>query len=747
MNGVQEQARINEHRLRKRYSVLLFFFIVCFFVLIVRLFVLQIIKHEEYLGKARDNIESETALRADRGIIYDRNMVPLAINVTKWRIYISPRDITNEAEAELVARGMSEILGLDYESLLAGAMNRTVRDKTVKNKASEDEKNRVLDYIVENGLSHCVHTEADSARYYPYGSLAASVIGFVGTDGGLLGVESYYDAYLKGQDGKYITYKNASGETLPNSADTFIKATNGSDIVLTIDVTLQSLLEAQLKQTYIDSKAQNKVTGIALDPTTGEVLAMATYPSFDLNDPYTLNEYYEAKLTATGYVKGTDEYRKAKNNYLYEMWNNKAVSTLYEPGSTFKIITTSVALEEKVTTLNEGFFCSGALKIDGYGSPIKCHKRQGHGSLTFSEALQKSCNPTMIKLAQRIGSTRYMQYFKAFGYTGKTGIDMPGEALGIFHTEENFNNVELSVYSFGQTFKTTAIQQISAVSAVANGGEMLTPYVVKEIRDANGGIVYSNSVKSKGSVISSHVCETISDILIGGVSGDGGAKNAGVAGYNIAAKTGTSQKRDIRDENLYVGSCVAYATYEQASISAIIVVDEPMCANYYGSTVAAPYISAFLSGALPYLGIEPSFTEEEEARRNVSVGDYAGLNVSEAKKQITALGISVTVIGNGENVVAQTPRASTRISKEGGRVILYTDGQSAPTVKVPKVVGLTATEAIKILIDMGFNVRLDGATDYGKGVGATVISQSYSGEERDVGSVITLVLRYLDARE
>ncbi len=744
---MQGEARINEHRLRKRYAVLLFFFAVCFFALIVRLFVLQVIKHNEYLGKARDNIESETTLRADRGIIYDRNMVPLAINVTKWRIYISPRDIKDETEAEKVARGMSEILGLDYESLLAGAMNRTVRDKTVKNKASEEEKNKVLDYVIENGLSHCIHTEADSARYYPYGSLASSIIGFVGTDGGLLGVESYYDAYLKGQDGKYITYKNASGESLPNSADTFIKATNGSDIVLTIDITLQALLEAQLRQTYIDSKAQNKVTGIALDPTTGQVLAMATYPTFDLNDPYTLNEYYEAKLAATGYVKGTDEYKKCKNNYLYEMWNNKAVSTLYEPGSTFKIITTSVALEENVSTVNEGFHCAGALKIDGYGSPIKCHKRQGHGSLNFAQALQKSCNPTMIKLAQRIGSTKYMQYFRAFGYTGKTGIDMPGEALGIFHAEENFNNVELSVYSFGQTFKTTALQQITAVSSVANGGELLTPYVVKEIRDTVGSVVYSNTVKNKGRIISAEVCRTISDILIEGVSGDGGAKNAGVAGYNIAAKTGTSQKRDIRDQNLYVGSCVAYATYEQASISAIIVVDEPMCANYYGSTVAAPYVSAFLSGALPYLGIEPSFTEEEEARLSVTVGDYTNMSVSEAKKQITALGISVTVIGNGEAVLSQTPRANMKISKEGGRVILYTGGEIKATAAVPNVVGLTATEAIKILLDLGFNVRLDGATDYDKGVGATVIAQDGVGEERDVGSVITLQLRYLDARE
>ena len=743
---MQAEARINGHRLKKRYTVLLVFFALCFLVLIVRLFVLQVIKHEEYLGKARDNIESETALRAERGIIYDRNMIPLAVNVTKWRIYISPRDIKDENEAKAVARGLSEILGVNYESLLAGAMNRTTRDRTVKNKADENEKNKVLEFVNENNLTHCIHTEADTARYYPYGSLAASVIGFVGTDGGLLGIESYYDAYLKGENGKYITYKNASGESLEGSHDTYIKATDGADIILAIDITLQSLLEAQLKETYIDSKSANKVTGIALDPETGEILAMATYPSFDLNDPYTLNEYYQTKLAATGAIKGTDEYKKAYNNYLYEMWNNKAVSTLYEPGSTFKIVTTSVALQEKVSTVNEGFHCSGALKIDGYGSPIKCHKRQGHGSLNFAEALQKSCNPTMIKLAQRIGNTRFMSYFKSFGYTEKTGIDLPGEALGIFHSDEGFNNVELSVYAFGQTFKTTALQQITAVSAVANGGELVTPFTVKEIREKNGSVVYSNSVKTKGRVLDEQVCQTISEILVSGVAGEGGAKNAGVAGYNIAAKTGTSQKRDIRDKNLYVGSCVAYATYEKASIAAIIVVDEPMCANYYGSTVAAPYVSAFLSGALPYLGIEPSYTEEEESRLNVSVGDYKGITVAEAKKQIIKDGLTVTVVGNGDTVLSQMPRCGEKINK-GGRVILYTGGEETQNGEVPKVIGMTASDAIKKLVDAGFNVKIEGATDYDKGVGATVISQDLYDTEAEKGRVITLYLRYLDVRE
>lgn len=718
-------------------------FSLCFLVLLGRLFVLQVIKHDDYLLKARANIESKTVLKAERGIIYDRNMVALAVNVTTYRIYMSPRDVSGSAEAQLIARGAAEILGVSEEKVLAWANDRSVRDRTLLKSASEEQRNAFISFVSENGLAHALHTEAQSKRYYPYGSLAASVIGFVGTDGGLCGIEAYYDAYLKGEDGVYITYKNASGQTLDSSFDSYVKGRDGCDVILTIDITLQALLEAQLKQTYLDSKAQNKVTGVVLDPQSGAVLAMATYPSFDLNDPYTLSEYYLQKLSDDGINEGDEGFSKAKNNYLYEMWNNKAVSTLYEPGSTFKIFTTSVALEKGVSNVNECFHCAGALKIDGYGTPIRCHKRTGHGTLDFAEALQKSCNPTMIRLAQRIGSSTFMSYFKSFGYTEKTGIDLPGEALGIYHSEEDFNNVELSVYSFGQTFKTTPLRQLCSVSAVANGGCRVTPFVVSEIREVSGQVRYSAVAEKGGRVLGEAVCRTVSDILVSGVDGDGGAKNAAVSGYRIAAKTGTSQKRDIKDENLYVGSCVAYSCYDENNVAVIIAVDEPMCANYYGSSVAAPYVAEFLKGALPYLGILP----QNDADKSVAVGDYVGMSIRDAKKAIESLGLTVYTVGNGENVVCQVPYAFERIRKDGGRVILYTDGAAVTDKKVPNVVGMQANDAIRKLIDLGFNVSLGGATDYDRGVGATVIGQDIYDVEAKTGSVITLILRYLDGSE
>ncbi len=748
MNG---EAVINKHRLRGRYTVLALFFGLCFSVVIVRLFVLSVLCYDDYTEKMLDNIQSKTALRAERGVIYDKNMNALAVNVTSWRVYLSPIDIKDENEAEKIARGLSEILGVNYETVLKGAKNSATRDVTVKKKSSESEKDKVLAFVLENDLSHAVHTEAGTSRYYPYGSLAAHTLGFMGTDKGLTGIEAYYDGYLSGTDGYYVTSKNAAGETLPDSYDTYIEATDGCSVITTIDVTLQALLEAQLEATYIDSKCDDRVTGIVMDPETGAILAMATYPSFDLNFPYVLDSYSVNFLENSGLLEGSDDYKSAYNSALYGMWNNKAVTGLYEPGSTFKIITTSVALECGVSRVSECFHCSGALKVEGYGQAIRCHKRQGHGTLNFAEALQKSCNPTMMTLAARIGNKRFMEYFEAFGYTEKTGIDLPGESMGIFHDKEDFNTVELAVYSFGQTFKTTALQQLTAISAVANGGMSVTPHVVSEIRDADGNTVWSYSASNEKRIISENVCSTISDILEKGVSGDGGAKNAGVAGYKIAAKTGTSQKRDIRDENgnsyLYVGSCVAYAPSDDPDIAVIIAVDQPHSSIYYGSTVAAPYVSGFLSGALPYLGHEPSFSSEEDAKRNVTVGFYTDMSVKDAKSEIAKLGISVEVIGDGERVIAQVPFSGSVISRSGGRVILYTDGSESEEAEIPNVVGMTATDAIKKLIDLGFNVSIAGVSDYGRGVGAKVTAQSQVGVKIKKGGVITLTLRYLDGTE
>ncbi|MBR2460391.1 MAG: PASTA domain-containing protein, partial [Clostridia bacterium] len=394
------------------------------------------------------------------------------------------------------------------------------------------------------------------------------------------------------------------------------------------------------------------------------------------------------------------------------------------------------------------FFCNGSLKVSGYGTPIRCHKRTGHGSITFAQTLQQSCNPSMMTLAARIGGTRFMDYFISFGYTSKTGIDLPGEAGGIYHERENFNTVELAVYSFGQTFKITPIRQLASICAVANGGYAVTPHLVSDIVNAEGQTVWSYVVGNGERVVSEEVCNTVSRILEEGVSGDGGAKNAAVPGYKIAAKTGTSQKRDIKDQNLYVGSCVAYAPADDPQISVIIVVDEPQSSIYYGSAVAAPYVAGFLEQALPYLGIQPQYTADEEAKLAVTLGDTVGLSVSEAKLALNKLGLEYEVIGEGDKVIGQMPAAGARVMKLTGRVLLYTEGSGGENaVKVPDLVGMTATDAINKLVGLGFNIELAGVSDYSRGVGATVIGQSRISEELPRGSVITLRLRYLDNKD
>ena len=740
---------IRRKKLSVRYTVLTLVLMLCFTVVAVRLFILCILQHDRFQKMADDNIFSETALKAERGEIYDRNMNVLATSHTEWRIYLSPVDIRFAEDAVAIARGIVDALGEDvvsYEKVYESAMMKTSRDRTVLKSATAEQKDAVLKFAIENGYANVIRTEATVDRSYPYGDLAAHVIGFSGTDNGLLGLEAYYDEYLKGTDGSYLSSKDAAGGRLPSSADSFISATDGSSLVTTIDVTLQQLLENQLEKTYYDSQAQNRVTGIVMDPRDGSVLAMATYPSFDLNDPFTLDTESQGKLDGLGLVKGSAEYKSAYNNALYSMWNNKAVSVLYEPGSTFKIITTSIALETGVSSLNDHFFCNGALKISGYGTPIRCHKRTGHGSVTFAETLQQSCNPSMMTLAARIGGTRFMDYFISFGYTSKTGIDLPGEAGGIYHQREDFNTVELAVYSFGQTFKITPIRQLTSICTVANGGVSVTPHLVSEIKSSTGETVWSYVEKNGQRVISEAVCQTVSGILEEGVSGDGGAKNAGVAGYSIAAKTGTSQKRDIKDRNVYVGSCVAYAPAESPEIAVIIAVDEPASSIYYGSAVAAPYVAAFLEQALPYLGVQPVYSAAELEQMSVTVGNYRGLTVEHAAKEIKKLGVDCEIIGDGGTVIAQIPAAGDPIVKSLGRVILYTEEVENDTVKLPNIVGMTATEAINYLVGLGFNIQLAGVSDYSRGVGATVIAQDRSSGELPRGTVITLTLRYLDSK-
>lgn len=748
-------------------------------VIIGRLARYQLKEYETYQSLVLDQLTTETTVNPKRGKIFDTNGIVLATNKTVYNVIISPHDIiklnkeiqernsddnkendihfdwTSEDGSvsykgdlanEFIATFLSEILDVDYDMIIKKASLENRRYEVIKQNVEDDVNSLIRDIVAENKLGDQIYDIASSKRYYPYDTLASHTIGFTNSDGaGIYGLEAYYNNVLEGKSGKYIKAQDAKNNDMPFSFESYIGEENGYNIVTTIDKTIQSALENQLEMTYNDSMAGNRVTGIVMDVETGGILAMATYPSFDLNSPYTLDDDSQAELDE--YTKGSDEYKSKHSELLFTMWKNKAITELYEPGSTFKIITTSMALEERVITFDTPFTCTGSLKVEGFAKPISCHLHSGHGTLPYRRGLQQSCNPALMQVAALVGKSKFYNYFESYGYTSTTGIDLPGETRGLYSSIADFSNVSLAVYSFGQTFKTTPIQQLTAISSVAGGGYYKTPHLIKEIVDDDGNVIKSFETDVKRQIVSSDVCSEISEVLEEGVAGDGGAKNAYVKGYRVAAKTGTSEKRDKVDENgeksFRVGSTVAYAPYDSAKVSGIIVVDEPMNGAVYGSVVAAPYISNLFSEILPYIGLERQYTEADMETLDISVGNYVGESPSSAKAALAEEGLGCEIIGDGDTVTSQFPEAGSTMIKENGRVLLYCgEGADHMSVTVPDLMNKTADAANKILLNSGLNVRISGATN---GSSATVISQSVEpGATVEKGTVVEIELRHLD---
>ncbi len=721
-------------------------------VVLGRLFYMQYIQYDYYQSKVIDNIQQESVIPAKRGEIYDANKNPLAVNVTTYRLFVSPVDIQAAGTAKKVSAYLSGYLELDYEEIYKKTQRENMKDITVQRDLSEEQAEDIRAYVSENGMEKQIHLEATDKRYYPMGTLAASIVGSMGTDGGLFGLELEYDKYLTGTPGRYITTKDAQSGGMPSDFDTRIDPQDGLSVITTIDSNIQNILEGQLKAAYEYGKAAEKVTGIVMDPNTGAIYAMGTYPNFNLNDKYQLNDYYQAKydawtFDASKYPEGTTE-EKAKNEYFWEcvyaMWNNKAVSTLYEPGSTMKMMTTAMALEESKVSFSTSFSCAGSLTVSG--QRIHCHKTSGHGTKTFNKLLQLSCNPAIMQVAARLGSSQFYSYFESFGYTSLTGVDLPGEEAGLYVPLSGFNAVELACYSFGQTFKTTPLQQLTAVCTVANGGNLVTPYVVSSLVDGKGNAQTVFEPQIKRQVVSSSVCQSIMNVLEDGVSSGDGVKNAYVAGYRVAAKTGTSEKRDSADKSARIGSCVAVAPADDPQVCVIVIVDEPQISNKYGSNVAAPYAGALIEQVLSYLGVERRYSEEETSRMSVTIDNYKGLALEKAIQKIGSTGLTYEVIGNGSTVTSQIPAAGEVLTSINGKVYLYTGGETATTtVKVPDLTDKTAEAAIRQLQASGLNVKLTGVTNYSAGTGATVIAQSPPpGTELPLGSIVTLECRYLN---
>ena len=748
MSSYNKFKKIHDSALtRKRILKTSVAFILFLSYLVFNLFSLQFVNYAHYKDKVFDQLTTSSTLKAKRGNIYDANMNLLATDKTVWRIFVSSREIKKQEKnsgkvyTDIISRGLCEILNLDYASVHKKISNSSVLDITIKKSASEEEYANVIEFIKAGKLESMLFTEAQTSRYYPEGTLAAHVLGFTGADlQGLYGLEYSYDDILKGTDGYYLYAKDANGNALPNEYASFVSAKDGYSIVTTLDSYLQEKLEEQLETIRINHSVENRVTGIVMDTKSGAILAMATSSPFDPNSPYELDALSQIKLDVSGLSIGSDEYKAYKKSLLESMWANKAVSETYEPGSTFKIVTVSSALDAGAAKTTDTFSCHGYLSVGGWN--IRCHKAGGHGSgFDLGYGLQMSCNPTMMTVAERLGAEKFYEYVERFGYFEKTGIDLPSEAGTIFHELGAIGTTELATASFGQRFKVSIIRQLTSIAAVANGGALVTPYVVEKVIDSEGNVISEHKSDAERQVISESVAKTVSDILEKGVSGNGGAKNAAVEGYLIAAKTGTSQKFDVLDENgnsyLRIGSTVAYSISDDGGVAMIIVVDEPTSSVKYGSVVAAPYVSAFLTEALPYL----NYSKDGEDS-HVHISDYVGSSVSDATKDLKKLGISYEIIGDGSSVIRQTPSSDEAFLRNNSKVILYTDDKSSLYSVVPRVTGMSIEEANRLIINAGLNLRIKNPTGHG---GATVIYQSVSeGAVLPKNSVIELEIIYLD---
>ncbi len=715
------------HRTRVRVTSVALCMLLFALYLCANLLYLQVGRHSYYKEKVYDQITTTAPLRGARGNIYDSDMNLLATYKTTWRVFLSTRQIraamkkSGIAYDQKIAKALSSLLSLDEATLLKKIQNTSVLDVTVKKSVSAEQYRAVTAWIEKEDLSDLVFTEAQFTRSYPNGTMAAHLLGFVGSDNqGLYGLEYQYDEILRGEDGYYLYAKDAQGNELPIEYATYVPAKSGHSLVTTLDSYIQSRLEYQIEEIRITHDVQNRVCGIVMDASTGAILAMATSSPFDPENPYELDSVSAARLLTSGYAEGSDEYKAYKKSLLETMWSNKAVSELYEPGSTFKIVTVAAALDSGAATMNDRFSCSGSHTVGG--RKIKCHKVTGHGSgFTLAYGLQMSCNPTMMQIAQRTGASVFYDYMERFGYFGKTGIDLPSEALGIFHKKENLGSTELATASFGQRFKVSLIGQLTAIAAVANGGVSVTPYIVEKIIDENGNTVSAHQKTEGERIVSEEVAEQIAEVLIEGVSGDGGAKNACVPGYDIAAKTGTSQKFDILDANgnsyLRIGSTVAFSRVGDRTIATILMVDEPTTSVKYGSVVAAPYIGNLYAEILPYLG-QKSALEEKTA----SVPYLVGKTVAEAKKILGESKISYEIHGSGTHILSQTPTRG-QISVDKTRVLLYTEEASA-FVTMQDLCGKSLSEANQVLAKDGFSILLRGIESAATSEGATVTAQS-----------------------
>ncbi len=740
-------SKPNKTMLLRMFIVLLCVVIITVGVSGYRLSLIMLVRGEKYQSLASEQQLYDSLITAPRGNIYDKNMNVLATSATAWTVYITPNGInklTDETKKEtirnLIADGLSSILEVDRNEVYENTSKKSYY-VIVKKKIDKETSDKVREFITANKdyeLTKYIGLDETTKRYYPNNSLASVVLGFVGDDEqGLAGIESYYDTTLTGEPGRVVAAKTAYGVDMPFTYEMVEEAKQGNSLVLTIDNYIQYVAEKQLKQAVEDNKCNERGVAVVMNVNTGAILGMAVTGDYDPNDPFTLSASDKAIVDAL-----TGDERNAKLSELRNrQWRNKAVSDAYEPGSVFKIFTAAAALEENTVTPNSSFSCVGHTQVAG--QPYDCHKTTGHGVQSLYTAMSNSCNPAFITIGQALGVNTFSKYFEAFGFTSKTGVDIPGETSSIYYSKERMGPVELASASFGQTFKITSMQLIAAAAASVNGGYLVQPHIVDKVVDENGNVVESSSKAYKRQVISEETSARLREALE--VVVNGGAKNAYVAGYRTGGKTGTSEKIDLMNETnqrgLYVASYVGMAPIEKPEIAVLVLLDEPTAGSIYGGTISAPVASAIMSEILPYLGFEPHYSEEELSKRAIPVPDLQGLSVNEAKNKVTSIDLIYKVVGDGDSVVSQLPAAGDTLYA-GGLVIIYTDSESVDeqTVTVPDFTGKSVSQVNALAAESGLNVKFSGNTL--EGANTLSFSQSVeAGTEVSTGTSITVYFR------
>lgn len=721
-------------------------------------------KSEYYRSRANSQQLMKYTINANRGTIYDRNGKILAQSTTVWDVVINPQQIrkfdsrtrnekgtvidegsrdedgdgipdgniltsAGEKKIEEIARGLADITGTDYDTLVDRIKNDPHQYYVVKRKVDHATQKALLDFIAENGLNqYSVPLMENSKRYYPNDSLAASVIGFTNYDNdGVYGLEAYYDDYLKGVDGLVVMAKDSYGNAMPYDYENRHEASDGNSLILTIDEVVQHYLEKNLEMALSQYAVANRATGIIMNAKTGAIVAMATAPSFDLNNPSTLSEYDRQRLTeleqelildyAAGSMTDQDAIRELIDKELDEteaamrekQWNNKAISELYFPGSVFKDITCASALEEEVINLNSTFDCFYVKTVAD--RKFHCHLSSGHGAgQMLQDAFAASCNPAFIDIGLRLGAKVFSSYFEAFGFTERTGIDLPGESAPLYVPYERMGQVELASSAFGQTNKITPLQMICAFAATINGGYLVTPHIVDRIVDSDGNVIKTADASVKRQVISEETSALMRQLTEYIVNKNGGS-NAKIPGFRIGGKSGTSQKLDEYGEfNMrYVGSFCGYTPADNPEYIMLVVVDEPLGGKYYGSMVAAPVVSAVFSECLEYLGVYPQYTAEELALQNTTVPYVYGFDLLDAITKINESGLKYEVVGdqNAGAVGHTVPAASLQIPRDG-TVVIYMEGTNEKTALVPNLIGKTVEQVNRELSNAGLNVSLSG---------------------------------------